>query len=84
MTNLEALACGTPVVTYRSGGSVETVSEETGVAIDKGDVGHLINTVCSIKAKDIGIRKEPCLMRARQFSRDEKYEEYIELYKGTV
>ena len=29
--NLEALACGTPVITYRTGGSPETVDEKTGI-----------------------------------------------------
>lgn len=28
--NLEALACGTPVITYRTGGSPEAVDEKTG------------------------------------------------------
>lgn len=37
-TNLESLACGTPVITYATGGSVESVHENTGVIIDKGDI----------------------------------------------
>ena len=36
--NLEAIACGTPVVTYRTGGSVEAVTEETGYVVEQGDV----------------------------------------------
>ncbi len=34
--NLEAQACGTPVITYRTGGSVESVSPEN--VVDKGDL----------------------------------------------
>lgn len=36
-TNLESLACGTPVVTYNTGGSPESVGEN-GAVVDKGDI----------------------------------------------
>ena len=35
-TNLEALACGTPVLTYRTGGSVEAAGSEYGKIVDQG------------------------------------------------
>ena len=35
-TNLEALACGTPVITYNTGGSVESVAESVGFIVEKG------------------------------------------------
>ena len=37
-TNLEALACGTPVVTYNTGGSLEVINEYTGAVVEKGNV----------------------------------------------
>ena len=38
-TNLEALACGTPVVTYRTGGSIESVELfEYGSVVEQGDL----------------------------------------------
>src|SRR5690606_16309791 len=37
-TNLEALACGTPVITYNTGGSVEVITPDTGFQVDKGDI----------------------------------------------
>ena len=33
--NLEAIACGTPVITYRTGGSIESITEKTGIVVDK-------------------------------------------------
>ena len=39
--NLEAQACGTPVVTYRTGGSIESVPSRN--VIDKGDISMAIN-----------------------------------------
>lgn len=38
-TNLEALACGTPVCTYSTGGSVESINKDDGFILQKGDVG---------------------------------------------
>lgn len=38
-TNLEALACGTPVCTYRTGGSIESVNEGNGFVVEKNEWG---------------------------------------------
>ena len=34
-TNLEALACGTPVITFNTGGSVESIDNTTGFVVTK-------------------------------------------------
>ena len=47
--NLEAAACGTPVITYRTGGSVESVPQDR--IVEKGDLRGLeamIRRVCGI------------------------------------
>jgi len=36
--NFEAQACGTPVITYRTGGSPETLDPDSGIVVEKGDV----------------------------------------------
>ena len=36
--NLEAIACGTPVVTYRTGGSPESITPESGRVVPCGDL----------------------------------------------
>lgn len=50
--NLEAMACGTPVVTYNTGGSGEIVKKsKLGIVVDKKDYVHIleyINHVTSI------------------------------------
>ena len=40
-TNLEALACGTPVITYRTGGCPEAIDDKTGIVVEKGNVRPL-------------------------------------------
>lgn len=40
--NIEALACGTPVITYNTGGSPESIDKYTGSIVNQGDVESLI------------------------------------------
>ena len=40
--NLEALACGTPVITYKTGGSTECLDGNNGRCFEKGDVSSVI------------------------------------------
>ncbi|MDO4320516.1 MAG: glycosyltransferase [Bacteroidales bacterium] len=46
--NLEAQACGTPVVCYDSGGMPETVSHETGLVVPRGDIGAMAHAVMRV------------------------------------
>lgn len=50
--NLEAQACGTPVVTYRVGGSPESVPEEN--VVDEGDFKGLMKKISNIPDLPIG------------------------------
>lgn len=77
--NLEALACGTPVVTYRTGGSPEAVDELTGVVVDRGDVKGLIEGITRAER----LRPEDCRARAEaRFNKDDCFRKYIELYEN--
>lgn len=42
-TNLEALACGTPVITYNTGGSPECINGTNGLVIDKNRINEVLN-----------------------------------------
>ena len=57
-TNLEALACGTPVVTYRTGGSPEAVDEATGRVVEVGDVAALAAAVREMRGS--GSMQQSC------------------------
>lgn len=43
--NLEALACGTPVLTYASGGSPESVSKKSGFVVKPGDLDAVMECI---------------------------------------
>ena len=49
-TNVEALACGTPIITYHTGGSVEAVSPDTGRVVGQGNVSALAQTISELTA----------------------------------
>ncbi len=80
-TNLEALACGTPVITYNTGGSVESVDSETGVIVEKGDIDGLINAIDGVSSID----SDACVTRARNlYNQDSSFRKYIKLYKDIL
>lgn len=83
--NLEALACGTPVITYRTGGSPESVSPETGVVVEQGDVAGMADAICVICGKGKEFYTEACRKRAEElFDKDKCFEKYVELYVGLI
>lgn len=80
MVNLEALACSTPVVTFKSGGCTESISENCGIGVEKGNTEALYDAVCRIRNNDY--KAEDCRARSLEFSRDKKFTEYINIYRG--
>lgn len=78
-TNLEALACGTPVITYRTGGSPEAIDESTGIVVNQGDIDGLVAAIRHLKENPIS--QEACRQRAVQlFDKEERFMDYIRLY----
>jgi glycosyltransferase involved in cell wall biosynthesis len=83
--NLEALACGTPVVTYRTGGSPEAIDEQTGIVVDKGDVNGLASAILKVMNDKEHYTQDACRARVvRMFNKDIQYAKYIDLYSELV
>ncbi len=81
-TNLEAMACGTPVVTYDTGGSPEPVSAETGMVVEQGNITTLLEAVKQVCERDCKEYDIACRKRAVEyFDKDKCFEKYIELYR---
>lgn len=81
--NLEALACGSPVITYRTGGSPEAVDEKTGVVVEQGDIDALADAIR--KMKEHPLSSEDCRRRAEEsFNKNKCFEKYIELYENLI
>ena len=81
-TNIEALACGTPVITYNTGGSPESIDAETGKVVQKGDVIGLCNAIQDLALEPREQYAKLCRMRAEQlFNKEYRYQEYLKLYE---
>jgi putative colanic acid biosynthesis glycosyltransferase len=84
-TNLEALACGTPVVTYNTGGSPEAINEETGIVVDKGDVQGLKSAIDKITQKGKEFYQSKCRQRAENnFDQKERFQDYVQIFEQLV
>ena len=80
--NMEAIACGTPVVTYRTGGSIETITPDTGTVVEQGNVQGLLKAARSIREKGEDYYQTRCRDYAlAHFKKEERYAEYLDLYK---
>jgi len=80
LVNIESLACGTPVLTFRTGGSPECISEKTGRVVDCDDEDALfdeINRICFTRS----FLLSDCLERAKIFDENMKYCDYVQLYR---
>ena len=79
--NLEAIACGTPVVTYRTGGSVEAITDSTGMIVEQGDVAGLLSAAREIMQRGTQFFKDSCRKFALEnFDKEERYNDYLKLY----
>lgn len=82
LVNIESLACGTPVITYESGGSPETISERTGIVVPKGDKEGLLKAILKIKDRGKAIYEQNCIDHVeKNFVVEDRYKEYVDLYK---
>lgn len=83
--NLEALACGTPVITYKTGGSPESVTPETGIVVEKGNFEQLCEAVETIRKNGKHCYSTNCRERAVKFyNKDERFKDYIDLYENIL
>jgi len=80
--NMEAIACGTPVVTFRTGGSPEMLDSTCGAVVDCDDVDALEREIIRI-CTDKPYTTEACLKKSADFDKNERFKEYLKLYERT-
>jgi glycosyltransferase involved in cell wall biosynthesis len=82
LVNIESLACTTPVLTFRTGGSPECIDSTCGSVVEVDDVDALEKEILRI-CQDNPYSKEACLERAKNFDMYDRFKEYIKLYENT-
>lgn len=81
--NLEALACGTPVITYKTGGSPEAVDSKTGVVVEQGNINAIVEAINTMLKKPLD--SNDCRKRAEElFDKNKCFRKYIELYDSLI
>ena len=80
LVNIEALACGTPVVTFKSGGSPEAIDETCGSVVEKNDIEGLKKEIIRI-CEEKPYSKENCRLRViNNFENNANYQKYMKIY----
>lgn len=80
--NIEALSCGTPIVTYNTGGSPEIVGSECGQIVKSNTVKELIEKIQMIDTNtEMRIK---CRKRALEYDRNIVYKKYLQLYQNIL
>lgn len=74
LTTAEALACGTPVITYNKTAVPEVPDETCGIVVEEG-----VDNILSALEK-VDFSPEDCRKRAEKFEKTRQYEKYIGLY----
>ncbi len=77
-TNLEAIACDTPVITYKTGGSVESITSETGFVVEQGDIRTISDILRNLKSTK---SKFKCRSVAtNKYNKEKSFLKYLNLY----
>lgn len=82
--NLESLACGTPVVTFKTGGSPEMLDDKAGIVVEVNDIEATEKAIMDICEKKRCNDKEYIVAYSKTFDMRKKFVEYIELYTAVL
>jgi len=81
-TNLESLACGTPVITYNTGGSPEAIDDQTGFVVEKGNVQGIFESIEKLNYINYEEISKACRERAeRLYDKNKRYLDYLKIFE---
>ena len=79
--NLEALACGTPIVTYRTGGSPESVDDKTGIIVEQGNLGQMLDAILCVTNNGKEYYSNACFEKSKKYDMNARFNDYVNLYE---
>ena len=80
---MESIACGTPVLTFDTGGCLEMIDETCGCSVACDDVDALEKEITRIFSTR-PYSKDDCLRKAKDFDKNKCFTDYIDLYYKTL
>lgn len=78
--NLEALACGLPVITFNTGGSPETIDAGTGIVVESNEYSKL-KEVLTDPSLTNRLSKESCRTHSKKYAAQDSFKAYIDLFE---
>lgn len=78
--NMEAIACGTPVITFDTCGSPETIAPGCGIVLSDREIAGVKGAISSILAER-EIYHQRCIHASKNYDEKLCFEKYIELFK---
>lgn len=76
-TNLESLASGTPVITFATGGSPESLDKEVGFITNYKTADSISKAIHAMRKSPL--EKETCREKGKLYSKERMFDEYIKL-----
>lgn len=83
LVNAEALACGTPVVTFCTGGSPEVIDKTCGSVVPRDDIDALEKEIIRISLTH-PFSKADCMKRAKHFDAEKRLKDYFDIYEAIL
>lgn len=80
--NIEAMACGTPVVTFDVCGSPETITNDTGIIVAENDWYELIHAIKTIKENGKKTYSSACRQHVgNEYNSEIQFRKYLSIYE---
>ena len=80
-TNLESIACGTEVLTYKTGGSPESIYKGCGYVVNQGDIDEIKVVIEEIKNKSKASTSLLTNIANTKFDKNKNFNQYFKLYE---
>ena len=78
LVSLEALACGTPVISNKYSANPELIDDQCGIIVDDITTPLFIEAINRLKIKPIN--REACLNKAQKYNKKKSSQIYLDLY----
>ena len=83
--SIEALACGTPVIGYDTGGIADIIDESVGMLIERGNKEQLLHSIQQLKTVGKQYYQTKCREKAlSKFENKKCYHNYLDLYNDLL
>ena len=80
LVNIEALACGTPVITFKTGGSPECIDETCGYVVECDDIDSMEKKLIEVSSDNV-FKAEDCIAYSKNFDHYNRFTDYINTFQ---